>query len=1175
MFVPSLFIGVGGVGKNILLRARRLVIERYRRLDDLPSIRFLHVDTDVGRGADGQSDIALHVLGEDISFSDSERVELSKEISTQIKNGARAVKENEAVREWFRDDLPLDSNFKDGAGGVRYYGRLAFHYSVTQFRKSVHQALLDVVNANAKAATARTLGDDPDTSVCVYIVCSLLGGTGSGTFLEVAYNVREVIASTGLAGKVTGVFVIGGAPENVSKANCYAALKELDYYSSAALQRREGFSVRYPFPGVTPIQRSEPPVDICYLADATNERGVRFNRNQLEETIAANLFFEFSSGIAEAKRSKRVDMIGKTPGYFVPDGRLGRSQQYFTFGLAVLEFPAPRIQEMLASNLASEVLREWLFEKAGANMNPVAAVRDFLRENRLDEKDCVADLLTAGGQLLTSLVESNLQNQERDVNVLIDGAGFDRNAIVASAHGHIELDLKSVTFSSDPKQCGTIAATVVANMEQKLRVSTAALRKRVADYVSNEHQGPGAAAKFLNALLSDLDGKASAYARQFGSFEKSAAKSQAAVYNELAALDRDCAPKFASETRYHNSQLHRVRLKDSAAKSLSREAYRAAAALLRQDYTVQGETVMCLVSLVRVLLSQVEAYCSKLQTLSKSFADEADRIEETLVNNPVADSLSITRDRLRQLSHEIVPNPAQHVTPVRDAVEADLGERSSLGDLVRPMPVIEAVLKLEADATRAVARACGEICSRARRISIAAELMRLDDRLSVITQRFQHSGVLLQLTGLDASVGHDPENSHREWLATTNPDRDPELNRVLGDILAVHSYGLVVKTLPEPYQIIFAEEKGIFPLRCVSALEEYKRIYDQYNQQAVAVPRESDKRIAFPDVLPEDERYEAIRRRAAGAALLGRLFGCFVKDKDPQTEYDRIYLTFFESENRTQQSLDVAGDWSDLQEALAAPQIARDIERKHVSFCPLEMVERLIAGRGRDATTKSKREELWLDLQAHLSDLECTLPGGTKNAAFTADLDIIRNFREKYRLAAPSADGERPSETKSKVPEISTANGAGAAFRHIVRTMVDASGGALGPAQQKVVETRRRGLGLSEGEAQDIITEILLGGRTNGRHEYANVILATYDGQNDLDTFRGDLNAERTRLRLSPEDAIEIENGVIDYCDLFAAMLNVASTDWARAELRARQSELRLADAVVNEIEQHVRSKSA
>ena len=35
---PAVIIGIGGVGKNILLRIRRRIVEEYRSLDALPSI---------------------------------------------------------------------------------------------------------------------------------------------------------------------------------------------------------------------------------------------------------------------------------------------------------------------------------------------------------------------------------------------------------------------------------------------------------------------------------------------------------------------------------------------------------------------------------------------------------------------------------------------------------------------------------------------------------------------------------------------------------------------------------------------------------------------------------------------------------------------------------------------------------------------------------------------------------------------------------------------------------------------------------------------------------------------------------------------------------------------------------------------------------------------------------
>lgn len=43
-------IGLGGTGRDILMRIRRLIIDRYGKLNNLPIVSFVHIDADQGAG---------------------------------------------------------------------------------------------------------------------------------------------------------------------------------------------------------------------------------------------------------------------------------------------------------------------------------------------------------------------------------------------------------------------------------------------------------------------------------------------------------------------------------------------------------------------------------------------------------------------------------------------------------------------------------------------------------------------------------------------------------------------------------------------------------------------------------------------------------------------------------------------------------------------------------------------------------------------------------------------------------------------------------------------------------------------------------------------------------------------------------------------------------------------
>ena len=44
---PTVVIGLGGTGKEILIKVRRMITESYGSLDSLPIVSFLHIDVTI------------------------------------------------------------------------------------------------------------------------------------------------------------------------------------------------------------------------------------------------------------------------------------------------------------------------------------------------------------------------------------------------------------------------------------------------------------------------------------------------------------------------------------------------------------------------------------------------------------------------------------------------------------------------------------------------------------------------------------------------------------------------------------------------------------------------------------------------------------------------------------------------------------------------------------------------------------------------------------------------------------------------------------------------------------------------------------------------------------------------------------------------------------------------
>jgi hypothetical protein len=133
---------------------------------------------------------------------------------------------------------------KPGAGQIRIESRLGFFYSSPQIRTQLTEIVKD--SLDARWSNDRMLnklgGSNPYN---VYIFCSLAGGTGSGSFLSMAYLVEDVIRSQNHEPRVIGNLLLSTLLTSVVErplwdnihANTYAALKELEHLTKLAYKQ--------------------------------------------------------------------------------------------------------------------------------------------------------------------------------------------------------------------------------------------------------------------------------------------------------------------------------------------------------------------------------------------------------------------------------------------------------------------------------------------------------------------------------------------------------------------------------------------------------------------------------------------------------------------------------------------------------------------------------------------------------------------------------------------------------------------------------------------------------------------------------------------------------------------------------------------------------------------------
>ncbi len=212
---------------------------------------------------------------------------------------------------------------------------------------------------------------DQEQGINIYIIGSLVGGTGSGLFLDLAYHARSLVAKLGTQNEyctVTGVGVLAQAFPGIGERNLYAnggaALKELTH-----LMLHENFEARYPNGHV--VDLPEAPFNLFYVLDGVDERGRTWNGIQEVAAVAADgLFLQMASQIGRRGDNAfdNVDdiLVGRT--------REGEPTFLSSFGLGYLEFDARGVAALCARWLALELAAgQWLRPATGEAAQAAAA----------------------------------------------------------------------------------------------------------------------------------------------------------------------------------------------------------------------------------------------------------------------------------------------------------------------------------------------------------------------------------------------------------------------------------------------------------------------------------------------------------------------------------------------------------------------------------------------------------------------------------------------------------------------------------------------------------------------------------------------------------------------------------------------------------------------------------
>ena len=400
---PTVLIGLGGTGKEVLRRLRRMFYEKYR-MPGLPVMEFLWFDTDISN---------VDITGKETDLLDR-RIDFS---AREMVDGSVKPQELEGYRNnrgmyphiwsWFPDALDAlpSTAITQGAGQIRPCGRLAFFHHYAKLRDEIKSKIDRVQSADAETEMKRMFSDyDSDANdLEIVLVTSIAGGTGSGSFIDMGFLCRDLApnAVTTAYLVLPSVFdgVMGGARQT-TRANGFAAIKELEHYMKPCFDAQDSDGSRYTTHTFEWDGRahevSAPPFSTVYLLDDRNFAGVRVEDfTDVFQMIAEFLLLDFDqTHFAMDKRSVRSNMeqfLQEVATYQNDHYVQYFPCQYASFGLSQMEINQPRL-----ANAASNRFAQYLVDFIIAEDNEVPAgfsTADVLPQ--LEQLNLTADRLIA------------------------------------------------------------------------------------------------------------------------------------------------------------------------------------------------------------------------------------------------------------------------------------------------------------------------------------------------------------------------------------------------------------------------------------------------------------------------------------------------------------------------------------------------------------------------------------------------------------------------------------------------------------------------------------------------------------------------------------------------------------------------------------------------------------
>jgi len=834
----SLVIAVGGTGHKIILDLRQRLLQKYGSLDRLPIVSFMLLDTDQA------------IFGKNPNYSDAANMDNADKIHTSVhgvEQLRRNLKEYPHLRDWL-DPRTLSGDIHQGAGAVRARGRLAYFWNYDTIARRIEEQYAEITKDASKAAAIKH-GLTVSEGVTVYIVGSLLGGTGSGMFLDLAYTVKELLKSQRML-EVVGIFSI---PPNSSavavdnRPNAYASLLELNHYTDVSTTFQAQYKADQP--GLNNGEgNADPPFRYTYLVDTSSPRANLGSVDKLVEMIGHSMFLDLTSEFQRQKKSNRDNFDQFLT---VPDD-LGCPQNYLSMGLAAIHFPKDKVVRACSARLARQIIERWTQplqkvanvgaftegELARLGLAPEEVQRQLQVANA-ESSELVRDVALAHWNNVNRQYETSYPGHNRTVEFLSAKQKEQENKL-------IDNDPNPDLLGKRRQNLGEFLFQMQENLRALLPNKEQALRGFISDCVNDPNRRHGVARAFLDQA-----------SERFRAYAESLGKLRDQNKETLAPTAEQRDKQLGDIQRYSGDAIltlvmgAKKREIDEAKDIYLSHARRWDTTLIdvrAQDAAIFFYTQMLLA--VDRLKEEMDAYIERMKTLEAFYRKE----EQTAVEGPVDVNGLVIFDRGRRIEGE---NGIAHYVDgdIDHRYGAYVGDGSDPGNATVSTAASDVLAELgtagniygirDADLNRVKQTLTG----RARTVFAPVE------NESVLDKFFGKYGIgsdrsveeLRRVFALSQPFIHLQENApnykHNQNKEQTivgvmhgaepRSETGERFLAMLKDTVQGIRDGQI-SNANEEHQVLFLRERAAFPLRLLEGMDSYRFAYEQARAQGAS-----------------------------------------------------------------------------------------------------------------------------------------------------------------------------------------------------------------------------------------------------------------------------------------------------------------------------------------------------